>query len=125
MGYVGNKGDRRSRLTQAISTWYPLPGNNFHRQHSLPREHKGRGEDRARLFLPQFDLVLDLMCKIDAAEGENDFGGQFFTALEAAGFQRVANRLFDLPLRGDAGFLQKSAQAGVENVFIHESLLEV
>jgi hypothetical protein len=29
-------------LTQAISTLYPLPGNNFHLQQSLPREHKGR-----------------------------------------------------------------------------------
>jgi hypothetical protein len=41
MGYVRIKRDRPSLLTQAISTAYPPPGNNFHLQQSLPREHKG------------------------------------------------------------------------------------
>ena len=50
MGYVGIKRDRPSRLTQAISTLYPLPGNNFHCQHSLPREHKGRGDRKLELM---------------------------------------------------------------------------
>src|SRR4051794_16883236 len=51
MGYVRIERDRPSPLTQAISTAYPPPGNNFHRQLSLPRERKGRrcanAEERA------------------------------------------------------------------------------
>src|SRR5258705_13450699 len=43
MGYGGFKRDRPSRLTQAISTLYPLRGNNFHQHPPLSREHKGRG----------------------------------------------------------------------------------
>src|SRR5258705_5614978 len=45
MGYVRFKRDRPSQLTQAISTLYPLPGNNFHQHPPLSREHKGRGEE--------------------------------------------------------------------------------
>src|SRR6202166_3109506 len=45
MGYDGFKRDRPSRLTQAISTLYPLPGNNFHQRPPHSREHKGRGEE--------------------------------------------------------------------------------
>src|SRR6267142_7275300 len=45
MGYDGFKRDRPSRLTQAISTLYPLRGNNFHQHPPLSREHKGRGEE--------------------------------------------------------------------------------
>jgi hypothetical protein len=63
------------------------------------------------------------MGEVDAADGENDFGRQFFVALEAAGFERVAHYLFDLALRGDADLLQEFAQAGVEDVFIHDDLL--
>src|SRR6202022_233352 len=44
-------------------------------------------------------------------------------ALEAAGFHRVAHRLLDFALRGDADLLEKLAQAGVENVFVHNDLL--
>jgi hypothetical protein len=52
--------------------------------------HKGRGKgDRSRLFLPQFDLVGDLIGEADAAEGQDDFGGQLFVALEAAGRDRA------------------------------------
>src|SRR6476659_2887134 len=46
MGYVRIRRDRPSLLTQAISAAYPLPGNNFHPQQSLPREHKGRRKKR-------------------------------------------------------------------------------
>jgi hypothetical protein len=42
MGYVRIKRERPSLLTQAISTAYPLPGNNFHQHPPLSREHKGR-----------------------------------------------------------------------------------
>src|SRR5258706_11807425 len=44
MGYDRFKRDRPSQLTQAISTLYPRPGNNFHQQPPLSREHKGRGD---------------------------------------------------------------------------------
>src|SRR4030088_606371 len=77
----------------------------------------------ARFDLTEFDLVGDLVRKIDAADGENHFGRQFFVALETAGSDGVAHRLFDLALRGDADLLEKSAQAGVENVFVHDGLL--
>src|ERR1700746_1489293 len=73
--------------------------------------------------LAQLDLVGDLMRQADAAERENHFGRQLFVALETAGFHRVAHRLFDLALRGDADLLEKFAQAGVENVFVHGRLL--
>src|SRR6202166_1791203 len=65
------------------------------------------------------------MRQADAAEGQNHFGRQLLVALEAAVGHRVAHRLLDLTLRGDADFLEKSAQAGVEDVFVHEGPLEV
>src|ERR1700704_107985 len=77
----------------------------------------------ARFDLTEFDLVGDLVRKIDAADGENHFGRQFFVALETAGSDGVAHRLFNLALRGDADLLEKSAQAGVENIFVHDDLL--
>src|SRR5260370_33087914 len=76
-------------------------------------------------ILTQFDLVDDLMRKADAAEGENHLGRQLFVALETAGRNRVAHRFLDLALRGDADLLEKSAQAGVENIFVHKKLLDV
>src|ERR1700730_12438036 len=88
----------------------------------LPRGEKVRCTSRD---LPQLDLVFDLMGEVDAAEGENNFGRQFFVALEAAGFHGVAHRLFDFALRGDADLLEEFAQAGVENIFVHENLLEL
>src|SRR5260370_5079487 len=95
------------------STWSSLPKTAF-----LSTDDCGRrGVEPADLRrLPQFDLVLDLMREFDAADGEDDFGRQFFVAFEAAGFHRVAHRLFDLALRGDADFLYKFAQAGVADV---------
>src|SRR3954454_13848445 len=81
------------------------------------------GEEKKGGSLPQFDLVGDLMGEADAADGENHPGRQFLVALEAAGFQRVAHRLLDFALRGDADLLEEFAQAGVENVFVHDRLL--
>jgi hypothetical protein len=52
MGYVRIKRDRPSLLTQAISTLYPLTGNNFHPLESLPREHKGRGSAPPPMQIP-------------------------------------------------------------------------
>src|SRR5258707_9703768 len=44
-------------------------------------------------------------------------------ALETAGLHGVAHRLFDFALRGDADLLEEFAQAGIENVFVHDDLL--
>src|SRR5437879_2543372 len=63
------------------------------------------------------------MGEADAAEGEDHLGRQFFVALEAAARDRVAHRLLDFALRGDADLLEKSTQAGIENVFVHVRLL--
>ena len=41
------------------------------------------------------------MHEADAAEGEDHFRRQLLVALEAAGRDRVAHRLFDLALRGE------------------------
>ena len=60
--------------------------------------------------------------KADAADGQHHLGRQLFIALEAAGVDGVAHRLFDFALRGDADLLEKSAQAGVEDVFVHDDL---
>src|ERR1700738_5057074 len=72
--------------------------------------------------LTEFDLVGARGGEVDAAEGENHFGRQLLVALEAAARDRVAHRLLDLALRGDADLLQKSTQAGVENDFVHDAL---
>src|SRR5712671_5628858 len=53
MGYVRINRDRPSQLTQAISTLYPLPGNNFHQHPPLSREHKGRRKKEAPASHPR------------------------------------------------------------------------
>src|ERR1700694_2064805 len=86
--------------------------------------HKGRGEKgRAAALLTQFDLVGDVMRQADAADGQNNLGRQLLVALESSGLDRIADRLFDFALRCDADFFQELAQAGVEDVFVHEDLL--
>src|SRR5882757_8424418 len=65
-----------------------------------PTMREGKKVD-ATLDLPQLDLVGDLMGQVDAADGENHFGREFFVALEAAARDRVAHRLLDFALRGD------------------------
>src|SRR5579872_211500 len=72
--------------------------------------------------LAQFDLVLDLVRQADAAKRENHLRRQLLMALETAARDRVAHRLFDFALRGDADFFQELAQAGVEQIFVHENL---
>jgi hypothetical protein len=39
-------------------------------------------------------------------------------SLEVAGRERVAHRLLDLALRGDADLLEEFTQAGVEDVLV-------
>src|ERR1019366_7219781 len=63
------------------------------------------------------------MREADAAKGQDHPGRQLLMALETAVSDRVAHRLFDFALRSDPDLLEKSAQAGVENVFVHEGLL--
>jgi hypothetical protein len=88
------------------------------------KAHKGRGEEGTRrVLLTQLDFVGNLVAEADAAHGEDHFGRQFFMALEAAGLHGVAHRLFDFALRGDADLLEEFAQAGVEDVFVHDGLL--
>src|SRR5258708_6937682 len=69
-----------------------------------------RGEGKQ---LPQLDLVGDFVREADAAERQHHFGRQLFMALETAAGDRVAHRLFDFALRGDADLLQEFAQAAV------------
>src|SRR6266498_3157188 len=63
------------------------------------------------------------MGEADAAKREYHPGRQFLVALEASGGDRVADRFFDFALRGDADLLEKSAQAGVETILVHDGLL--
>src|ERR1700682_2883828 len=70
----------------------------------------------------EFDLARDLVTETDATEGQYYFGRQFLMSLEAPARDRVADRLFDFALRGDADLLEEAAQAGVENVLVHDSL---
>src|SRR4249920_3441608 len=63
------------------------------------------------------------MREADAADGQNHLCRQLLITLELAGRDGVAHGLFDLALRGDADLLEESAQAGVEDVFVHEGLL--
>src|SRR5271167_2075583 len=87
------------------------------------RARAGWGANVKSTPLAQFDLFADLVRQADAAEGENHLGRQFLVTLETAAGKAITHRLFDFALRGDADFFQKSAQAGVEDVFIHENLL--
>src|ERR1700761_1426798 len=73
----------------------------------------------ALIVLPQLDLVADLMREADAADGQHDFRRQLLVAFEAAGRERIAHRLLDLALRGDADLLQEPAQTAVEDVLVH------
>ena len=110
IGYAESATPRREPLTR-------LASNDA--SHPLPQGER----QEAGFDLAQFDLVGDLMREIDAADGEHHFGREFFVAFEAAGFDGLAHRFLDLSLRGDADLLEKPAQAGVEDVFVHDGLL--
>src|SRR5689334_16128109 len=62
------------------------------------------------------------MRQADASDGEHHLGRQLFITLELAGGDRVAHRLFDLALRGDADLLEEATQAAVKTVFVHDDL---
>jgi hypothetical protein len=49
------------------------------------------------------------------------FAGSFSLPLSLPDSIGVAHGLFDLALRGDADLLEESAQAGIEDVFVHEA----
>src|SRR3954453_8500403 len=84
-----------------------------------------RGSPSFRLSsdLTQLDLVRDLVREADAADGQNHLRRQLLIALELAGLNRFADSFLDFALRGDADLLQESAQAGIEDVFVHDGLL--
>src|SRR5581483_2598807 len=90
---------------------------------NAPRQERIRpisGEASAQL--PQLDLVRDLMAQADAADGQHHLRRQLLMAFQAAGRERLAHRLLDLALRGDADLLQETAQTAVEDVLVHCSL---
>src|SRR4051794_29010612 len=76
----------------------------------------------AFIALPQLDLVADLVGQADAADGQHDFRRQLLVTLQAAARERVAHRLLDLALRGDADLFQKPPQTAVEDVLVHCNL---
>src|ERR1700758_3646213 len=82
----------------------------------------GASPGLTRKYFTPPGLVADLMRETDAADGQHHFCRQLLMALQAAGRERVAHRLLDLALRGDADLLQESAQTGVEDVLVHCSL---
>src|SRR4029450_8039168 len=67
----------------------------------------------------QLDLAGDLLAQLDAVDLERDFGVGRFGALEPAGAERAAHRLFDLALRGHADLFEELPEAQVEDVFVH------
>src|SRR5712691_12273676 len=79
----------------------------------------------AAISLFQLEIALHFVIEADAAHRKYDFRRQFFVALELAALHRVADRLFDLALRGDADGLQKLAQTDVELVLVHDFLLRM
>src|ERR1700744_4520087 len=76
-----------------------------------------------RTGFPHLDLVRDLGAQADAADGEHDLRRQLLVALETASRERVAHRLLDLALRGDADLLQEPEQTAGEDVLVHCGLL--
>src|ERR1700681_4031764 len=87
-------------------------------------EAEGNYLDRLRAIdLPQLNLVGPLVGKADTADGEHHLRRQLLVALETAGGHCITHRLLDFALRGDADFFQELAQAGVEDVFVHDDLL--
>jgi hypothetical protein len=60
------------------------------------------------------------MRKRNAADGQHHSGRQLLIALQLSG---LADGFLDLALRGDADLLEKFAQAGVENIFVHDGFL--
>jgi hypothetical protein len=69
--------------------------------------------------LAQLDLVIDLVGQANAVDGQNDLRGQLLVTFQLAACKRIAHRLLDLALRGDADPLEKFAQARIEHVLIH------
>src|ERR1051325_6549393 len=67
----------------------------------------------------ELDLALDRPGEADAGDRDGRLGGQLLVALEATVGERLAHRLLDLALGGDAERLEELADAGVEGVFVH------
>src|SRR5712671_1344293 len=81
------------------------------------------GHDEMRETSRELDIALDLPHQADAGDGHRRFRRQLLVALEAAVGQGLAHRLLDLALSGHAQGLEKLADAGVEDVFVHGGLL--
>src|SRR5579875_3745912 len=76
---------------------------------------------QAALF--QLDHAVDGMVEAGFTDGQVHARLERFVALELAACHGSTNRLLDLALRRDADDLQKLAQGGIENVFVHCFLL--
>ena len=70
----------------------------------------------------ELDCAFDIDREIDPADRQCDLGGQRLVALEPSVADGRANRLLDLPLGGNADFLEEFSHAHVEHVFIHDRL---
>src|SRR5947209_4390641 len=72
----------------------------------------------------QLDRAFDIDGEIDPADRQFDFCGQALVSLELPLFDGRADGLLDLPLRGDADFLEEFSHAHIEHVLVHDRLLE-
>src|SRR5689334_12743603 len=93
---------------------------------------RARSRSRLSLIRPpvgprasfELDLAVDRPAETHPGDRHRRLGGQLLVALEAAVGERLAHRLLDLALGGDAERLEEFADAGVEGVFVHGGLLD-
>src|SRR5213593_4449658 len=71
----------------------------------------------------QLDLALDFVREAEPAEGDQGPSGKLLVSLELALGERLAHRLLDFALGAHAERLEKSSNAGVENILVHDRLL--
>ena len=71
----------------------------------------------------EVDGAVDRVRQSDVADGEHHMRLEARLALELALGGRLADRLLDLALRGDADDLEKLAQRGIQGLFVHGALL--
>src|SRR5262249_60989645 len=82
-----------------------------------------RQRAHARTLLFELALAFDLMREADAADGHRGGRGELLVALEFSLRQSPANGLLNFALGANPQCLEKFANAGVENVLVHDRLL--
>src|SRR5262249_13837746 len=118
----GGEGRREGVEMPSTGLEKPSPGQRRYAASTpSPTSKRGRGESvRGRwLRLSQLDLAVDHQLQGRAAEGERHLGWQLLIALQPAGGERLAHRVLDGALAGDADLLQEFAQAHIEDVVVH------